>query len=365
MVSEEFDALLVIVIDPLALPNAVGENVTLNVILDEGFTVTAAVAPVTAYALPFKAMAVIFTAVVPVLLTTICWAALVLPTATLPKFRLAGDADNWPAAAAFDPVPLKGTVSVGFVGSLLTIVMLPEAAPAAAGVKVTANVADALGLIVAGVATPVAAKPVPVTPMVETVNAALPRFDMTRLEFPVEPTETVPKLMELCPKEICGCEVLTALADSATVAGVLPPSPVTVSVPAIFPAVVGVTATERFPDCPTARAIGSVVPERANCELEKVAPVMFTETVPVFVTETLCIVFLPTVTVPKLTLVGLSWNSAAIACCACLTMPAHPLNTVSAGINSNKAGKTLAMRYCPWTGFIFFPTVLRDRGART
>ena len=114
-----------------------------------------------------------------------------------------------------------------------------------------------------------------------------------------------------------------------------------------------------------ATIIGSVVPERANCELEKVAPVMFTETVPVFVTDTFCIVFLPTVTVPKLTFVGLRWNSAAIACCACLTMPAHPLNTVSAGINSNKAGRPLAMRYCSWTGFIFFPTVICDRGART
>jgi CDP-diglyceride synthetase len=138
---------------------------------------------------------------------------------------------------------------------------------------------------------------------------------------------------------------------------VLPPSPATVKVPETLPAVLGVTATDRFPDCPTASAIGSVVPERANCALENVACVMFTETVPVFVTETFCIVFLPTETVPKLTLVGFSWNSAATACCACLTMPAHPLSSVSAGINSNKAGRTLVMRYCIWTGFIFFPTV--------
>jgi hypothetical protein len=235
--------------------------------------------------------------------------------------------------------------------------MLPEAAPAAAGVNVTPNVADELGLIVAGVVTPLAAKPVPVTPITETVSGALPRFDMTRLEFPVDPTETVPKLMELWLKEICGCDAPTAFADRATVAGVLPPLPATVSVPETLPAALGVTATDRFPDCPTPSAMGSVVPERANWELEKVACVMFTETVPVFVTATFCIVFLPTVTVPKLTFVGLSWNSAATACCACLTMPAHPLNRVSAGINSNKAGRTLAMRYCSWTGFIFFPTV--------
>jgi hypothetical protein len=94
IVSDGFDALLEIVIDPVALPDVVGENVPLSVMLDDGFTVIGAVAPVTANALPFRAIAVMFTAAVPVLLTTICWAALLLPTATLPKFTLAGDAES-------------------------------------------------------------------------------------------------------------------------------------------------------------------------------------------------------------------------------------------------------------------------------
>jgi hypothetical protein len=94
ILSDGFDALLEIVIDPVVLPDAVGENVALNVILDEAFTVTGAVAPVTANTFPFRAIAVMFTAAVPVLLTTICWTALLLPTATLPKFTLAGDADS-------------------------------------------------------------------------------------------------------------------------------------------------------------------------------------------------------------------------------------------------------------------------------
>jgi hypothetical protein len=98
MLSDGFDALLAMVIDPDVLPDAVGVNVTLSVILEDAFTVTGAVAPVTANTVPFRAMAVMFTAAVPVLLTTICWAALVLPTATLPRFRLAGDADSWPTA---------------------------------------------------------------------------------------------------------------------------------------------------------------------------------------------------------------------------------------------------------------------------
>lgn len=89
-------------------------------------------------------------------------------------------------------------------------------------------------------------------------------------------------------------------------AGVLPLSPVTVIVPVTFPAAAGVTARVRVPDCPAGSAIGSAVPERLNCEFEKVAWVILTETVPVFETETLCVLFLPTVTVPKFTLVGFS-----------------------------------------------------------
>lgn len=80
----------------------------------------------------------------------------------------------------------------------------------------------------------------------------------------------------------------------------------TVIVPVIVPAVVGVTATVILPDCPAGSAIGKVTPERLNCEFESVACVIFTETVPVFATVTVCVVFLPTVTVPKLMLLGLS-----------------------------------------------------------
>ena len=79
ILSDGFDALLVIVIDPLALPDAVGVNVVVSVILEDAFTVTGAVAPVTVYAPPATEMAVMFTAVVPMLLTIIDWLPL-LPT---------------------------------------------------------------------------------------------------------------------------------------------------------------------------------------------------------------------------------------------------------------------------------------------
>jgi hypothetical protein len=77
--SDGFDALLAMVIDPVAPPEEVGVNVALSVILEDAFTVTGAVAPVTVYAPPVTEMALMFTAVVPVLLTMIDWLPL-LPT---------------------------------------------------------------------------------------------------------------------------------------------------------------------------------------------------------------------------------------------------------------------------------------------
>jgi hypothetical protein len=133
---------------------------------------------------------------------------------------------------------------------------------------------------------------------------------------------------------------------------VLPASPVTVMVPAMFPAVVGVTETERVPDCPVASAIGKLAPDRVNCEFESVACVMLTGTVPEFVTVTLWVVFLPTGTVPKFTLVGFNWKRAAIACEVVLTIPAHPLSRSTDDSKSETATQALEMRTSVQLGFI-------------
>jgi len=114
------------------------------------------------------------------------------------------------------------------------------------------------------------------------------------------------------------------VADRFATTGELPLSPLTVSVPVTFPAAAGVTATEKLLDCPGESARGRLTPEKLNCEFDTLAWVMFTATVPVFETETLCVAFLPTVTVPKLTLLGVNPNIAATVCEDTLTRPAHP-----------------------------------------
>ena len=132
----------------------------------------------------------------------------------------------------------------------------------------------------------------------------------------------------------------------------LPASPVTVMVPVMVPAAAGVTEMDKVPDCPAESAIGKLAPERLNCEFEIVACVMLTGTVPEFVTVTVCVVFFPTGTVPKFTLVGFNWKSAAMACDVVLTMPAHPLKRSKHGTRSETATQALEMRTSAQLGFI-------------
>ena len=57
-------------------------------------------------------------------------------------------------------------------------------------------------------------------------------------------------------------------------------------------------------------AIGSVTPVKLNCGLEIVAWVIESGNVPVFATATVWVACFPTLTLPKLTLVGLTWKAA-------------------------------------------------------
>ena len=124
------------------------------------------------------------------------------------------------------------------------------------------------------------------------------------------------------------------MADKFATTGELPPSPLTVNVPVIVPAAVGVTARVKPADCPTPSAIGKVAPDQLNCELDSVACVMFSATEPVLETVTVCVVFLPTVTEPKLMLFELSPNMAETACEPALTRPAHPFSIRTEASNS-------------------------------
>jgi hypothetical protein len=188
--------------------------------------------------------------------------------------------------------------------------------------------------MVAGVVTPLIVNSVPVSVSKEIVSGVVPVLFTTRLLVLFDPTETFPKLMEFWLNESCDC-ALTPVADRLITTGVLPLLPVAVSVPVKLPAAVGVTATVKVPVCPTARAIGVVIPETLNCVLESETCVTLIATLPVFDTVTVCVDCLPTVTEPKLTLPGLSWNDAVEdVCFGAETTPAQPASTAAMEIRA-------------------------------
>jgi len=194
--------LLVSVTDPVALPTPDGANVMVSVAVCDGFKVAGVVKPLTEYPAPLAATAEIVTAAVPVLLITTDWPVL-LPVATAPKPTLDGLAVRCPVAAA-DPVPVNGTLSVGLVGSLLVIVMLPVAAPAAVGANVTATWADCPALIVFGVVNPLIVNAEPVTAIADTVRSADPVLLRDKFVLVVCPVETVPNPIEVGETDNCG-----------------------------------------------------------------------------------------------------------------------------------------------------------------
>jgi hypothetical protein len=203
-----------------------------------------------------------FTAALPELLNTICCVP-AAPTSTEPKLTLTGLADNWPVAAVV-AVPLIATARLGLFGSLLAIVRLPVSFPVAVGLNVTLACIDWPALIVWGVVIPLRANKDPVTLIEEMVKLAVPVLFKTNPAVPLDPTLTVPKLIALGLTDSCGWDAAAAVAERFAVTGVLPESPVTVSVPVIVPAALASTATLKLLDWPTGSETGMFSPETLN-----------------------------------------------------------------------------------------------------
>ena len=131
----EFAAVLVIVKLPLAVPEALGLNVTLSGVLWPALNVVGRELPVDANG-PETAM--LLTVTDPALLfeTNIVCAGLGLLTTAVPKFKLLGAIVKSSAPEAESPVPFRLTTE-GEFAAVLMIVMLPLAVPEPLGVNVT------------------------------------------------------------------------------------------------------------------------------------------------------------------------------------------------------------------------------------
>jgi len=223
----EVGALLVMEMLPLALPAAAGANTALNDTLAPAASVCA-VSPCTLKPVPVTVTCEMVKLAVPVFFRLI-GCELLVPTVTLPKFTVVGVTEISGCVAVPD-----SEITVGEVGALLVMEMLPLALPAAVGANTALNDTLAPAATVCAV-SPCTLKPAPVTVTCEMVKLAVPVFfRLIGCELLV-PTTTLPKFTgEEGVTEICGASVPVPLREMFS--GELEALLITVSVPLTAPA---------------------------------------------------------------------------------------------------------------------------------
>jgi hypothetical protein len=144
-----------------------------------------------------------------------------VPVVTLPKLKLAGLTLSVRVAAI--PVPLRLT-AVGEVGALLTIEMVPDAAPANVGRKASVIVVCCPAFKFKGKVKPLMLKPAPDSVIWLTFNVPVPMFLMIKAWDNVLPTTTFPKLMDVELTWMAGAGAAVTVSVAAAL----------VAVPAVF-----------------------------------------------------------------------------------------------------------------------------------
>ena len=192
---------------------------------------------------------------------------------------------------------------LGELGASLTSETLPDALPVAVGANCTLKVLDCPGGRVSGKVSPLMLKPAPVTLPCAMVKLALPELVKVRFCTPVVPTSTLPKLTLGGVTESCGC---TPVPLRAMVLGELGALLTSETLPDTLPVAVGANCTLKVLDCPAPRVSGNVsplmlkpAPVKLPCAMVKLAP-------PELVKVKFCTPVLPTSTLPKLTLGGVT-----------------------------------------------------------
>ncbi len=200
------------------------------------------------------------------------------------------------------PVPLNAIVS-GEFGALLTIETDPETALEAVGVNTTLNCAVPPAAMFMGVDILDMLNAAPVTVADEIASEALPLFERVIVCELLLPTVTLPKLALAGVAENCGW---VPVPVSGTVREKLEPEPPSTIVPLTAPAVVGVKLAEKGTLWPTLTVSGVAKPNNPNPVPVALADETVMLAVPEFVRVKDLEPLLPTATLPKLTLVGLT-----------------------------------------------------------
>jgi hypothetical protein len=161
----------------------------------DGEIVTGVLPPVAKYPAPLTATWETATWELPVLVTLTFCEGEDVPVVTLPKLRLAGLTARAYVAAIPEPVRVTGMAEVD---ALLTMEMVPETAPTAAGRKLAVIVARCPALTFKGSENPLKANAVePVAVTCVMLKAADPELVTINTCDSLVPTGSFPKLREL------------------------------------------------------------------------------------------------------------------------------------------------------------------------
>lgn len=225
-------ALLVIVMLPDAAPEVVGANCAVKLALWLAARVTGVESPTAVKPAPVALTAEIVALVLPLFVKVmVCWP--LLPTDTFPNATLPGLAVN--VELVDTPLPTKVTVC-GEVGALSVNVMLPVAAPAAAGANCTLKESDCPPVRVFGKESPLMPNPLPATVARLITMFVVPVLVNSTFWLPVWPTTTFPNVSARGEIAKPAC---VPVPLSGIISGEFEASLMTVMLPVTAPAAVG------------------------------------------------------------------------------------------------------------------------------
>jgi hypothetical protein len=211
------------------------------------------------------------------------------------------------------PVPLNETTELAPVVELLLMVNAPVIAPAAFGLKVICTVRDCPAARVVGTPLATIVKPVPVRVPELIVRGAVPEEVTVSERAFEEPSATLPKLSVLALRVM-----RAALATPVPVRLTTEVAPVvelltTVNLPVRPPTVVGLKVTGTTKVCPAVRVLGRVVATIENPVPATVRELMVRGAVPEEVIVSESAFEVPSVTLPKLSVLALRVMPAGLA----------------------------------------------------
>ena len=177
---------------------------------------------------------------------------LLAPTRTVPKLKLPGVTENWPAAVPVPDSETEGVVPDAFD----TKEILPVSDPAEGGVNVTLKVKVCPAERVKGRLNPLMVNPVPVKLAWVTVTLAPPELVRTAFCVPLLPTCTLPKLTALA----VSVPGVTPVPESGIVKVAVFPLLVIARLTVLLPADCGAKATLNEVLCPALSVTGKFRP---------------------------------------------------------------------------------------------------------